>query len=127
MGYEESTVLQLLQHLYDNYGQLTPTQLTANDKEMRADYDPTTLIEKYIAKIKKCMDIAANGGAPYSQEQILTLAFDAMCCTGRYNDKCITWEDMAPADKTWLNWKIFFMKVIWDKHRLQRAAGTSYN
>eukprot|EP00957_Ditylum_brightwellii_P165682 12612891-Ditylum_brightwellii.AAC.1 len=51
-GYEESTVLQLLQHLYNTYGQLTSTQVTANDKEMRADYDPTTLIEKYIAKIK---------------------------------------------------------------------------
>ena len=81
-GYEESTVLQLLQHLYNNYGQLTSTQLTANDEEMRANYDPTTPIEKYIALIEKCMDIAANGGAPYSQEQILTLAFDAMYRTG---------------------------------------------
>eukprot|EP00957_Ditylum_brightwellii_P088743 6758260-Ditylum_brightwellii.AAC.1 len=68
------------------------------------------------------MDIAANGGAPYSQEQILTLAFNAMYRTGRYNKKCITWEDKDPADKTWLNWKIFFTKVICDKHRLQRAA-----
>eukprot|EP00957_Ditylum_brightwellii_P080425 6117137-Ditylum_brightwellii.AAC.1 len=78
-----------------------------------------TPIEKYITKIEKCMDIVANGGAPYSQEQILTLAFDAMYRTGLYNEKCIMWEDMAPADKTWPNWKIFFMKVIRDKHRLQ--------
>eukprot|EP00957_Ditylum_brightwellii_P090145 6866155-Ditylum_brightwellii.AAC.1 len=65
---------------------------------MLADYDPTTPIEKYIARIEKCMDIVANGGAPYSQEQLLTLAFDAMYCTGLYNEKCIVWEDMAPAD-----------------------------
>eukprot|EP00957_Ditylum_brightwellii_P031842 2414632-Ditylum_brightwellii.AAC.1 len=77
---------------------------------MRADYDPTTPIEKYIAHVKKCMDIAANGGAPYSQEQILMLAFDAMYRTGLYNKKCITWEDMAPVNKTWPNWKIFFTK-----------------
>eukprot|EP00957_Ditylum_brightwellii_P008306 628971-Ditylum_brightwellii.AAC.1 len=67
---------------------------------MRADYNPTTPIEKYIAQIKKCMVITANGGAPYSQEQILTLAFDAMYRAGLYNKKCIAWEDMAPADKT---------------------------
>eukprot|EP00957_Ditylum_brightwellii_P094207 7172664-Ditylum_brightwellii.AAC.1 len=94
---------------------------------MRTDYDPTTLIEKYIARIEKCMDIASNGGAPYSQEQILTLAFDAMYRTGLYNKKCITYEDMAQADKTWLNWEKKFTKVVRDKHRLQRAAGTSYN
>eukprot|EP00957_Ditylum_brightwellii_P092111 7013537-Ditylum_brightwellii.AAC.1 len=73
------------------------------------------------------MDIATNGGAPYSQEQILTLAFDAMYRTGLYNEKYIAWEDMAPAGKTWPNWKIFFTKVIRDRRRLQRAAGTSYN
>eukprot|EP00957_Ditylum_brightwellii_P169299 12885207-Ditylum_brightwellii.AAC.1 len=94
---------------------------------MRTDYNPPTRIEKYIARIKKCMDIAANGGAPYSQEQILMLAFDAMYRTGLCNEKSITWKDMAPADKTWPNWKIFFMKVIQDKRRLKRAAGTSYN
>eukprot|EP00957_Ditylum_brightwellii_P027425 2073268-Ditylum_brightwellii.AAC.1 len=77
-GYEESTVLQLLQHLYTIYDQLTSMQLAANDKEMHIDYDPITPIEKYIARIKKCMDIVANGGTPYSLEQILTLAFDVM-------------------------------------------------
>eukprot|EP00957_Ditylum_brightwellii_P083508 6348584-Ditylum_brightwellii.AAC.1 len=77
-GYEGNTVLQLLQHLHENYVQLTSTQLTANSDELRADFDPTTCIKKYITRIEICMDIAANGGAPYSQEQILTIAFDAM-------------------------------------------------
>eukprot|EP00957_Ditylum_brightwellii_P104997 8002755-Ditylum_brightwellii.AAC.1 len=47
--------------------------------------------------------------------------------TGLYNEKCIAWEDMAQADKIWPNWKIFVTKVIRNKHRLQRVAGTSYN
>eukprot|EP00957_Ditylum_brightwellii_P085749 6523637-Ditylum_brightwellii.AAC.1 len=34
---------------------------------------------------------------------------------------------MAPADKTWPNWKVFFTKVVRDRRRLQRAASTSYN
>eukprot|EP00957_Ditylum_brightwellii_P148865 11333063-Ditylum_brightwellii.AAC.1 len=45
------------------------------------------------------MGIAANGGTPYSQEQILTIAFDAMYRTGLYNEKCITWEDLTNAQK----------------------------
>eukprot|EP00957_Ditylum_brightwellii_P128850 9829385-Ditylum_brightwellii.AAC.1 len=47
--------------------------------------------------------------------------------TGLYNENCIAWEDMAPANKTWPNWKKKFTKVIQDKRRLQRVAGTSYN
>eukprot|EP00957_Ditylum_brightwellii_P013388 1011140-Ditylum_brightwellii.AAC.1 len=73
MGYKGARVLQLLQHLYDNYGQLNSTQLTANTNGIRGDYDPTALIEKYIAHIKTCMDIVANGGAPFSLQQILTI------------------------------------------------------
>eukprot|EP00957_Ditylum_brightwellii_P161455 12293077-Ditylum_brightwellii.AAC.1 len=65
------------------------------------------------------MDIAANSGTLYNQGQILTLAFDAMYRTGLYNEKCIVWEDMDPASKTWPNWKIFFTKVVQDRRRLQ--------
>eukprot|EP00957_Ditylum_brightwellii_P020027 1512055-Ditylum_brightwellii.AAC.1 len=76
-GYEGAAVLELLQHLYDNYGQLDSTQLTANTDKICGDYDPTAPIEKYIARVEKCMDIAANGEAPFSLQQILTITFDA--------------------------------------------------
>eukprot|EP00957_Ditylum_brightwellii_P048020 3646322-Ditylum_brightwellii.AAC.1 len=49
-GYEGSTVLQLLQHLYESYRQLTSTQLTANSDELRTNFDLTTPIKKYIAQ-----------------------------------------------------------------------------
>eukprot|EP00957_Ditylum_brightwellii_P138496 10556837-Ditylum_brightwellii.AAC.1 len=72
------------------------------------------------------MDIAANGGAPFSLQQILTITFDAMYRTGLYNEKCVTWEDKPNAEKTWPNWKIFFTKVIRDHRRLRKAAGMHY-
>eukprot|EP00957_Ditylum_brightwellii_P068933 5232231-Ditylum_brightwellii.AAC.1 len=48
MGYKGSTVLQLLQHLYMNYGQLDSTKLTANNDEICADYDPTAPIKNTL-------------------------------------------------------------------------------
>eukprot|EP00957_Ditylum_brightwellii_P101307 7719964-Ditylum_brightwellii.AAC.1 len=63
-GYKEAIVLQLLQHLYENYGQLDSMQLTANSDEIRGDYDPTMPIEKHIVCIEKCMGIAANRSTP---------------------------------------------------------------
>eukprot|EP00957_Ditylum_brightwellii_P017619 1327340-Ditylum_brightwellii.AAC.1 len=81
---------------------------------MGADYNPLTPSEKYITKVEKYMGITTNGGTPYSLEQILTIAYDAIYRTGIYNKKCIAWEDLDPANKIWPNWKIFFMKVIRD-------------
>eukprot|EP00957_Ditylum_brightwellii_P168004 12789171-Ditylum_brightwellii.AAC.1 len=70
------------------------------------------------------MDIVANGGTPYSQEQILTIAFGAMYQTGLYNEKCITWEDLPAANKAWPRWKMFLTKVVRDRQHLQQAAGS---
>eukprot|EP00957_Ditylum_brightwellii_P188501 14350347-Ditylum_brightwellii.AAC.1 len=74
-----------------------------------------------MAKVENCIDITANGGTPYSQEQILTIAY-----TGLYNEKCIAWEDLPQARKAWLQWKIFFTKVVRDCRRLQQVAGKKY-
>eukprot|EP00957_Ditylum_brightwellii_P190925 14538023-Ditylum_brightwellii.AAC.1 len=126
MGYKERTVLELLQHLYTNYGQLDSMQLTANAVELRGDYDPSTPIEKYIAQVKKCIDIAANDGASFSLEQVLTYAYDAMYHTNVYNKKCLAWEDLPQAQKTWPEWKIYFTKVIRDHRHLRKAGGMQY-
>eukprot|EP00957_Ditylum_brightwellii_P117843 8990056-Ditylum_brightwellii.AAC.1 len=72
------------------------------------------------------MDIAANGGTPYSKEHILTIAFDAMYHTGFYNKKHIAWEDLTNAQKTWLRRKIFFTKIVRDYNCLQQAAGSHF-
>eukprot|EP00957_Ditylum_brightwellii_P006022 456506-Ditylum_brightwellii.AAC.1 len=68
-GYEDSTVLELLQHLYNNYGNVDTMILMTNNKELHAKFDPSISIEKYIAQVKECLDIAANGRAPYTTEQ----------------------------------------------------------
>eukprot|EP00957_Ditylum_brightwellii_P036273 2747409-Ditylum_brightwellii.AAC.1 len=50
-SHEGTTVLALLQHLYENCGQLDSTQLPANIDEIQGDYNPTTPTKIYIALI----------------------------------------------------------------------------
>eukprot|EP00957_Ditylum_brightwellii_P081617 6208929-Ditylum_brightwellii.AAC.1 len=72
------------------------------------------------------MDIRANSGAPFSLQQILTVAYDTMYCMGLYNKKCLQWEDKPPHEKTWPAWKAFFPKVVRDHCCLQKVAGMNY-
>eukprot|EP00957_Ditylum_brightwellii_P120117 9165551-Ditylum_brightwellii.AAC.1 len=111
---------------YENYDQLNSTQLTSNTDEIRSNFNLTTPVEKYIAHVEKCMDIAVNGGAPFPLLQFLTLAYDVMYCTGLYNKKCLQWEDKPPHEKTWLAWKAFFTKVVHDHCHLCKVAGMNY-
>eukprot|EP00957_Ditylum_brightwellii_P075999 5777145-Ditylum_brightwellii.AAC.1 len=46
--------------------------------------------------------------------------------TGLYSEKCLTWEDMPNAEKTWPNWKSFFTKVVHNHRKLCKAAGMNY-
>eukprot|EP00957_Ditylum_brightwellii_P201713 15326867-Ditylum_brightwellii.AAC.1 len=125
-GYKEHTILELLQHLYTNYSQLDSIQLNANANELRGDYDPSTPIKIKIARVEKCIDIVTSGRAPFSLEQVLTYAFNAMYYTSLYNEKCLSWEDLPPVQRTWPTWKIYFTKVIRDYRRLHKAASMNY-
>eukprot|EP00957_Ditylum_brightwellii_P192386 14646304-Ditylum_brightwellii.AAC.1 len=93
---------------------------------MHRDYDPTTPIEKYIACIEPCMDIVTNGRTPFTLRQIFTIAYDTMCRTGLYKEKCPAWEDKLDNEKTWYGWNIYFTKVVCDHHQLRKAAGMNY-
>mmetsp|Transcript_19484 Transcript_19484/g.28690 ORF Transcript_19484/g.28690 Transcript_19484/m.28690 type:complete len:408 (+) Transcript_19484:103-1326(+) len=125
-GYEDYTVRQMLDHLYTNYGQLDATMLMDNDRIIKQDYDPTKPIENDIARVEKCLDIAQNGNTPYTLNQLLTLAYDAMFRTGLYTRECIEWDEKPAADKTWPNWKLHFTKAVRDQRQIKRAQQTGY-
>ena len=48
-GYETTTALQLLNHLYLNYGNIDSTVIQENDAMIKEDFDITQSIEEYTA------------------------------------------------------------------------------
>eukprot|EP00957_Ditylum_brightwellii_P024372 1839696-Ditylum_brightwellii.AAC.1 len=63
-GHEDLAVINLLKHLYANYGDLDSTITCDNNTMVREVFDATNGIKKYIAKVENCVDIAHGGGAP---------------------------------------------------------------
>ena len=43
VGYTNQSICTILQHLFDNYGNITPLELEDKDTKMRATWDPTVL------------------------------------------------------------------------------------
>ena len=67
-GYSTTTVIQLIQYLYDNYRVITAEELANNDEKMKSPYDASKPIETPFGQIEDAMEYADTGRASYILE-----------------------------------------------------------
>ena len=100
-GYANTTTLQMLTHLYATYGRLSPSDLQANDARLRQQYDPHQPIEAFFDQVEHAVSLAAAAQAPYSQAQIISIAYTLMFSTGMFPEACREWRRRPIAEHTW--------------------------
>ena len=64
VGYMNQSIRTILQHLFDNYGNITPLELEDNDTKVRATWDPNSPFDYLIKKVEDGQDDANDGGQP---------------------------------------------------------------
>ena len=64
VGYMNQSICTILQHLFDNYGNITPLELEDNDTKMRATWDPNSPLDCLIQQVEDGQDYANDGGQP---------------------------------------------------------------
>ena len=105
-GYTAVTTMQILTHLYDNYGQISNLDLDGNEHNMKKKYDLDQPIDVLFHQIEAAEEYAATGNSPFTARQIVNTAFLLIFATGAYKDECKAWKRLAPATQTWANFKI---------------------
>lgn len=108
VGYQNSTFQHMMQHLYTNYGVITPTDLEDNDIRMREAFDANRPIEELFDQIEEAAEYAEATNAPYNTTQIVSRAYLLLYKTGLYNDACREWRKRTVANQTWANFKTDF-------------------
>ena len=121
-GFATITLIRMLQHLYDTYGDITPTELEDNDQKMKTAYDPTLPIETLYDQIEQAVDFADAGKAPYTNAQVLARAYNIVLQTGMFTDACKEWRAKRLVDKTWENFKLHFALAHRDLRQQQTTA-----
>jgi len=121
VGYQNASFLQMIQHLYTNYGIITPTDLDDNDIRMREPYDASKPIEELFDQIEDAVEYADAANAPYNDTQIVSRAYLLVYKTGLYNEACRDWRKRTLADQTWNNFKTDFTAAHRDL-MIQRAV-----
>jgi hypothetical protein len=62
VGYANISANDMLDHLFDNYGNITAVDLEINFEHMRRAWDPQQPVESLFKQIQECVDYSEAGG-----------------------------------------------------------------
>ena len=126
------TLREILEFLFQNYGNITQYDFEDNDKKLKEKQDANTPIEMLFDKIEDAQNYAASG-QPYTNSELLTTAYNLVYTVytmGIFFDDCKAWNWLTANQKTMENFKTTFQQAqreLCDQQRTTQQAGFQAN
>jgi hypothetical protein len=126
VGFSNTTVIDMLEHLFLSYGSITTLDLEHNFENMRNAWDPQQSVKTLLKQIQDCVDYAVAGGITIIEAQKLTTAYTKVFSTVNFHSACRRWNERNHQDNTWNNFKIHFAMAYCQHKQMQgESAATS--
>ena len=116
------TIRDILAFLFQNYGNITQYDIEENDKKLKEKWDANTPIEMLFDQIEDAQDFASAAGQPYTNNQLLTTAYNLVYAMGLFFDDCKAWNRLPPNQKTMDTFKTTFQQAQRELCDQQRTA-----
>ena len=130
VGYMNQSIRTIMQHLFNNYGNITPLELEDNDTKISTTWDPNSSFDCLIQQVEDSQDCTDDGGQPYTAEQLLRITYKLVFKTGLYFEDCKAWNARPAAARTWDNFKTHFQtaqRPLRDQMPTTKQAGFHSN
>ena len=101
-GYADIHLIDLLDHIDDTYGTITPDDLAKNEQAMDAPWSPEQPLEDLFNQVRKAQDFARPHD-PISDLKAIRSVTNNLEQSGVFADALKKWRAKAAADKTWNN------------------------
>eukprot|EP00957_Ditylum_brightwellii_P122023 9306116-Ditylum_brightwellii.AAC.1 len=75
-GLNKHTTRAILEHLYTNYGRVTPHMMTQADTHIRQTFNPSLPMEDFFEQFDVAQDLCTAGHNPYLDVQLINIGFD---------------------------------------------------
>ena len=106
------TVYEILSHLQEIYGRVSPQMLEDRDNELRTMVYNTQLpIDTVFNAVEDYVDFANLGHQPLTVSQTIAKAYVILNKTRRFKNDITDWNRLLEADKTWANFKTHFRRA----------------
>jgi len=123
--FRQCTPIQLLDHLWTEYGTITSHDLTTNYAKMTAQWNPPTPIEDLFLQLHEGQLFATEGLETIDDSQLLRLCYDNVNKTGLFNDALKIWRNKPV--KTYALFKTYMTQEHDDRMKNQTtSSGAGY-
>ncbi len=85
-GYLGVTTRDLLDHLLDRYGKITPVAIKDCKRRINEPIDSTQPINAFFQRVDECIQYAVDGRVAFLAEQILQTTYHAVSTSGYYTE-----------------------------------------
>ena len=111
-GKLEGTVVYLMTQLFATYAKITAQSvLEKHTALINTNYDPYSPISKIFAKAQEYQKYASAFGDRITAKQLMTIVYNILRKTGKFNSALQKWNEKSEADKTWDNFKQHFREA----------------
>jgi hypothetical protein len=129
VGYANISARDMLDHLFETYGNITAVDLEINFEHMRRAWDPQQPVETLFKQIQDCADYSESGGFPIGPSQQINVGYAKIFATGHFMSACRRWNEKPAAEKTWAHFKSHFAAAHRQHKQMQgeSAANAGYH
>jgi hypothetical protein len=108
VGYSNISAIDMLDHLFETYGNITAVDLEINFEHMRRAWDPQKPVESLFKKIQYCADYSEAGGVLIGHPQQINFGYANIFATGHFMSACRWWNEKHAIEKKWTQFKSHF-------------------
>jgi hypothetical protein len=108
VGYANISARDMLDHLFETYGNITVVDLKINFEHMRRAWDPQQPVESLFKQIQDCADYSEAGGVHIGHPQQINVGYAKIFTTGHFMSACRRWNEKHTIEKTWTQFKSHF-------------------
>jgi hypothetical protein len=88
VGYAKISARDMLDHLFETYGNITSVDLEINFEHMRRAWDPQQPVETLFKQIQDCADYSEAGGIPIGHSQHINVGYAQLFATWHFMSAC---------------------------------------
>jgi hypothetical protein len=129
VGYANISARDMLDHLFETYGNITAVDLEINFEHMDRAWDPQQHVESLFKQIKDCVDYSEAGGVLIGNPQQINVGYAKIFATGHFMSACRRWNEKVTVEKTWTHFKSHFAAAHRQHKQMQgeSAARAGYH
>ena len=113
--------LKILNHLWENFGEIDDGDLRENEVRMKTPWSPPAPIQDLFTQMKTGQDFAKKGGENIDDAQLVRLTYGIIEDTGMFNRELAKWREKKRSERTWTTFKKEFTKHAKNLAKTQTA------